>query len=172
MRLSQGNSATRWALSCVVCLNQCIRHTAHESQSWNSCGWEYKGIAKTCRDTIRKAKAPLHLKLVRGVRAYKNEFLSHENNKEKQKEIIGLLSNKRGELVLKNVEKVLSTFTSSGFTSIIVLITKIQADAKTDVPSTKEDLVCEQELAGPRCYPSKGVIQPEGCLTSLQCHSA
>lgn len=66
----------------------------------------HKGIAKTCRDAARKAKALLHLKLARGVKTYKNEFLRYVNNKEKQKENIGLLSNERGQLVPSNAEKV------------------------------------------------------------------
>lgn len=107
-----------------------------------------KGIAKTCRDALRKAKALLHLKLVRGFGTYKNEFLRCVNNKGKQKEIIGLLSNKRGELVPKNAEKVLNTnmFSISGLT--IVLITKIQVDFNIDILPVKEDLVREQEFDG------------------------
>lgn len=66
----------------------------------------HKGIAKTCRDAARKAKALLHLKLARGVKTYKNKFLRYINNKEKQKENIGLLSNERGQLVPSNAEKV------------------------------------------------------------------
>lgn len=108
----------------------------------------YKDIAKTCRDAIRKAK-PLHLKLTRSVRTYKNDFLRYESNKEKQEEIIGLLSNKRGEFVRKNAEKALSTFSISGFTSTTFLITKIQVDGNTDIPLAKEGMVCEQELDGP-----------------------
>lgn len=105
-----------------------------------------KGIAKTHRDALRKGKAPFHLQLARGVRTYKNEFLRYI--KKKQKEVIGLLSNKTGELVPKNAEKVLNTFSISGFTSTIFLITKIRLDAYTDIPSVK-DLLSEQEFVGP-----------------------
>lgn len=107
----------------------------------------YKGIAKTCRDAIRKAKAPPPLILARGVRTYKNKFLRYIKNKEKQKENIGLLSNKRGEF--SKMLKRFSTHSPPLAFPALFLITKIQVDANTEVLSIKEDLVCEQELDGP-----------------------
>ncbi|KAK4823483.1 hypothetical protein QYF61_002547 [Mycteria americana] len=81
---------------------------------------------------------------------------SHEryvNNKQKQKENIGPLLNKRGESVTNNAEmaEVLNTFFTSVFTSTVgpqAWGTKIQIDANTDPPSVKEKLGCEllQEL--------------------------
>ncbi|KAK4823576.1 hypothetical protein QYF61_003580 [Mycteria americana] len=80
----------------------------------------YKGIARTCRDAVRKAKAQLKLRLARHVKNYKQGFFRYVNNKQKQKE---------------------STVGPQA------LGTKIQVDANTDPPSVKE-LVCEllQEL--------------------------
>lgn len=68
--------------------------------------------------------------------------------KQKRKEIIGPLLNGRGKL-LTNTNKVefLCTCYTSLFTSIFgsqALWTKIQADESTDLPSVKEELVCEQ----------------------------
>ncbi|KAK4826132.1 hypothetical protein QYF61_005284 [Mycteria americana] len=113
----------------------------------------YKGIVRPCRDAVRKAKAQLELKLARDVKNYKKGFFRYINNKQKQKENIGLLLNRRGELVTNNAEKaeVLNTFFTSVFTSTVgphALRTKIQVDANTDPLSVKEELVCEllQEL--------------------------
>ncbi|KAK4832290.1 hypothetical protein QYF61_021689 [Mycteria americana] len=95
----------------------------------------YKGIARVCRNAVRKAKAHLELKLARDVKNYKKGFF------------------RRGELVTNNTEKaeVLNTFFTSAFTSTVgpqALGTKIQVDANTDPLSVKEELVCEllQEL--------------------------
>ncbi|KAK4810859.1 hypothetical protein QYF61_008831 [Mycteria americana] len=110
----------------------------------------YKGIARACRDAVRKAKAQLELKLARDVKHCQTlkGFFRYENNKQKQKENIGLLLNRRGELVTNNAEKaeVLNTFFTSVFTSTVgpqALGTKIQVDANTDPLSVKEELVRE-----------------------------
>ena len=93
------------------------------------------------------------MKLARDVKTYKKGFFGYINIKQKQKENIGLLLNRRGELVTNNAEKVedVNTFFISIFTSTAgpqALRTKIQVDANTDPPSVKEELVCEllQEL--------------------------
>ncbi|GAB0179274.1 mitochondrial enolase superfamily member 1 [Grus japonensis] len=116
----------------------------------------YKGIARACRDAVRKAKAQLKLKLARDVKNYKKGFFRYVNNKQKEKENTGPRLNRRGELVTNNAEKaeVLNTFFTSVFTSTVgpqALGTKIQVDANTDPPSAKEELVCEllQELDPP-----------------------
>ena len=44
---------------------------------------DYKGIARPCRDTIRKAKAQLELKLARDIKKYKKGFFGCVNNKQK-----------------------------------------------------------------------------------------
>ncbi|GAB0206364.1 mitochondrial enolase superfamily member 1 [Grus japonensis] len=113
----------------------------------------YKGIARACRDAVRKARAQLELKLARDVKNYKKGFFRYVNNKQKQKENIGPLLNRRDELVTNSAEKaeVLNTFFTSVFTSTVgpqALGTKIQVDANMDLPSVKEELVCEllQEL--------------------------
>ncbi|KAK4814746.1 hypothetical protein QYF61_026723 [Mycteria americana] len=103
----------------------------------------YKGIA---RDAVRKAKAQLELKFARDVKNYKKGFFRYVNNKQKQKEDICPLLNRRGELVTNNAEKaeVLNTFFTSVFTSTVgpqALGKKIQVDANTDPPSVKEELV-------------------------------
>ena len=93
------------------------------------------------------------MKWARDVKNYKEGFFRYVNNKQKQKEIIGPLLNRRGELVTHNAEKaeVLNTFFTSAFTSTVglqALGTKMQVDANTDPLSVKEGLVCEllQEL--------------------------
>ena len=113
----------------------------------------YEGIARAWRDAVRKAKAQLELKLARDVKNCKTGFFRYVNNKQKQKENIGPLLNRRGELVTHNAEKaeVLNTFFTSAFTSTVglqALGTKMQVDANTDPLSVKEGLVCEllQEL--------------------------
>ncbi|KAK4812899.1 hypothetical protein QYF61_027293 [Mycteria americana] len=108
----------------------------------------YKGIASVCRDAVRKAKAQLELKLARDVKNNKKGFFGYVNNKQKQKENIGPMLNRRGELVTNNAEKaeVLNTFFTSIFTSTVglqTLGTKIQVDANTDPPSVREELVGE-----------------------------
>ncbi|GAB0181361.1 mitochondrial enolase superfamily member 1 [Grus japonensis] len=102
---------------------------------------------------IRKAKAQLELKLARDVKKHKKGVFRYVNNKHRQKDNIGLLLKKRGELVTNNAEKadILNTFFTSVFTSTVgpqALGTKIQVDANMDLPSVKEELVCKllQEL--------------------------
>ncbi|KAM6036240.1 uncharacterized protein LJ206_001286 [Theristicus caerulescens] len=113
----------------------------------------YKGIARVCKDAVRKAKAQLELELARDVKNHKKRFFRYVNCKQKQKENIGPLLNSRGESVTNNAEKaeVLNTFFTSVFTNTVgsqALGTKIQFDRNTDPPSVKEELVCEllQEL--------------------------
>jgi len=94
------------------------------------------------------------LKLVRD--SYKNckkGFFRYINNNQKQNENIGLLLNRRGELVTNNTEKaeVLNTSFTSVFTCTVgfqAFEMKIQVDANTDPPPVQEVLVCEllQEL--------------------------
>ncbi|GAB0181915.1 mitochondrial enolase superfamily member 1 [Grus japonensis] len=113
----------------------------------------YKGIARACRDAVRKAKVQLELKLAEDVKNYKKGFFREVNNKQKQKKNIVPLLNRRGELVTNNTEKaeLLNIFFTSIFTSTVgpqALGTKLQVDANTEQPSVKEELVCEllQEL--------------------------
>ncbi|XP_026705031.1 adenylosuccinate synthetase isozyme 1 [Athene cunicularia] len=75
----------------------------------------YKGIATACRDAVRKSEAELNLKLARDVKKYKKVFFKYVNSKQKQKEDIGPLLNKSGELATNNAEKakVLDTFFTS-----------------------------------------------------------
>ncbi|GAB0203450.1 mitochondrial enolase superfamily member 1 [Grus japonensis] len=109
-------------------------------------------IQMACRDAVRKAKAQLELKLTRDIKNYKKGFFRYINNKQKQKENIGPLLNRRDELVTNSTEKakVPHTFFNSVLTTVgpQALGTKIQVDANTDPLSMKEELVCEllQEL--------------------------
>ena len=68
---------------------------------------------------------------------HKKGFFRYVNNKQKQKENIGPLLNRRGELITNNAEKaeVLNTFFTSVFTSTVgpqALGIKIQVNANTD----------------------------------------
>ena len=80
---------------------------------------------------------------------YKEGFFGYINSKQKQKEYIGSLLNRRGELLTNPTEKaeILKSFLTSVFTSTVglqALGTKIQLDANTDLSSVKKELVCEQ----------------------------
>ncbi|GAB0204370.1 hypothetical protein GRJ2_002902600 [Grus japonensis] len=133
-----------------------LKTKREEYQRWKSRQTlieNYNSIARVCRDAVRKAKVQLELKLARDVKNYKKGFFRYINNKQKQKENIGPLLNRRGELVTNNAEKaeVLNISFTSVSTSTVgppALGTKIQVDANTDPPSVKEELVCEllQEL--------------------------
>ena len=80
------------------------------------------------------------MKLARDVKNYERGFFRCINNK--QKDNIGPLFNRRGELFTSNAEKaeVLNTSFTSVFTSTVgpqALETKILVDANTDPPSVK-----------------------------------
>ena len=81
----------------------------------------YKGIARVCRDAFRKAKAQLKLKLARDIKNYKKGFFRYVSNKQTWKENIGLLLNRRGDVITNNAEKaeVLNTFFTSVFISTV-----------------------------------------------------
>ncbi|KAK4827691.1 hypothetical protein QYF61_020825 [Mycteria americana] len=93
-------------------------------------------------------EAQKHFIPFKAVKNYKKRFFRYINNKQKQKENIGLLLNRRGELVTNKAEEaeILDTFFTSDFTSTVgpqTLGTKLQVDANADPPSVKEELVCE-----------------------------
>ncbi|GAB0180769.1 mitochondrial enolase superfamily member 1 [Grus japonensis] len=116
-------------------ISMCCLYWSHRSQPYSQ-----------INSDINKAQP--ELKLARDVKNYKKGFFRYVNNKQKQKENIGPLLNRRGELVTNNTEKaeVLNTFFTSVFTSTVgpqALGTKIQVDANADPPSAKEELVCE-----------------------------
>jgi len=81
----------------------------------------YKGTARACRDAVRKTKTQPKLKLARDVKNYKKSFFRCVNNKQKQKENIDPLLNRRGELVTNNAEKaqVLNIFFTAVFTNSV-----------------------------------------------------
>ena len=76
---------------------------------------------RVCRDAVRKTKAQLKLKLARDVKNYKEGFFRYVNNKQKQKESISPLLNRRSESVTNNAEKaeVLNTLFISVFDGTI-----------------------------------------------------
>ncbi|CAM4569362.1 unnamed protein product [Caretta caretta] len=80
---------------------------------------EYKNIARTCRNDIRRAKSHLELQLARDVKSNKKGFFRYVGNKKKAKESVGPLLNEGGNLVTEDVEKanVLNAFFASVFTN-------------------------------------------------------
>ncbi|CAM4564646.1 unnamed protein product [Lepidochelys olivacea] len=80
---------------------------------------EYKNIARSCRNDIRRAKSHLELQLARDVKSNKKGFFRYVGNKKKAKESVGPLLNEGGNLVTEDVEKanVLNAFFASVFTN-------------------------------------------------------
>ncbi|CAM5172867.1 unnamed protein product [Eretmochelys imbricata] len=80
---------------------------------------EYKNIARTCRNDIRRAKSHLELQLARDVKSNKKGFFRYVSNKKKAKESVGPLVNEGGNRVTEDVEKadVLNAFFASVFTN-------------------------------------------------------
>jgi len=66
---------------------------------------EYRGLIRSCREEIRKAKAQLELRLATVVRDNKKCFYKNINNKKKAKESLHPLLNTRRNIVNKDEEK-------------------------------------------------------------------
>lgn len=86
------------------------------------------------------------MKLSRNVKKTQESIL--QVRKQKQKENIGPLLNRRGESVTSNTEKeeVLNAFFMSVFTSTVgahALGTKTQVDTNINLPSVKKEFVCQ-----------------------------
>ena len=93
------------------------------------------------------------MKLAVDIKRNKKGFFRHVNHKEKKKENIGQLLNRKGKSITNDAEKaeVLNTFFTSVFTSTVgsqALGTKLPIEPNTDPPSVEEELVHElrQEL--------------------------
>jgi len=80
---------------------------------------EYKGLVRSCREEIRKAKAQLELRLATVVRNNKKCFYKYINNKKRANESLHPLLDARGNIVNKDEEKaeVLHAFFASVFNS-------------------------------------------------------
>ena len=90
-------------------------------EKWRISVERYKGIARACRDAVRKAKAQLKLKLAVDVTNNKKGFFRYVSHKQKKKENIGPVLNGKGESITNDAEKaeLLNTFFTSLFTSTV-----------------------------------------------------
>jgi len=66
---------------------------------------EYRGLIRSCREEIRKAKAQLELRLATVVRNNKKSFYKCINNKKRVKESLHPLLDMRGNIANKDEEK-------------------------------------------------------------------
>ncbi|KAK4821712.1 hypothetical protein QYF61_027784 [Mycteria americana] len=80
---------------------------------------DYKGVARLCREKIRRAKAELELSLAAAVKDNKKHFFKYIGSKRRAKENLQLLVDGGGNTVTKDEEKaeVLNAFFASVFNS-------------------------------------------------------
>jgi len=80
---------------------------------------EHRGLVRSCREELRKAKAQLELRLATVVRHNKKCFYKYIGNKKRAKENLHPLLDVRGNIVNKDEEKVevLKAFFASVFNS-------------------------------------------------------
>ncbi|KAK4815646.1 hypothetical protein QYF61_005208 [Mycteria americana] len=80
---------------------------------------DYKGVARLCREKIRRAKAELELNLAAAVKDNKKHFFKYISSKRRAKENLQPLVDGGGNTVTKDEEKteVLNAFFASGFNS-------------------------------------------------------
>jgi len=76
---------------------------------------EYRGLVRSCREEIRKAKAQLELRLTTAVRDNKKYSYKYIHNKKRAKESLHPLLDARGDMVNKDEEnaEVLNAFFAS-----------------------------------------------------------
>lgn len=99
---------------------------------------EYGDTAQTCRNGVRKAKAPLELNLTRDVKDSKKGFCRYINNRRKTGINVGLLLNGTGALVRKDMKNVVVNASSTVFTGKTCLQESLAPETSRRVWS-KED---------------------------------
>jgi len=117
---------------------------------------EYRGLVRSCREEITKAKAQLELRLATVVSDNKKYFYKYVNNKKRAKESLHLFLDAAGNIANKDEEKaeVLSAFFASVFKSETGYSQGIQ-------PPALEDREGEQ---------NKPPIIQEEVVNDLLCH--
>jgi len=66
---------------------------------------EYRNVARTCRDAMRKAKAHMELNLARDIKSHNKGFFNYISSKQKTKDNVGPLLNEVNVLVTEDAEK-------------------------------------------------------------------
>jgi len=103
---------------------------------------EYRGLVRSCREEIRKAKAQLELRLATVLRDNKNFFYRYINNNKRAKESLHPLRDAEGKYCNKDEEKaeVLSASFASVFNRLVIPRVaspqswKIGKESRTNLP--------------------------------------
>jgi len=116
---------------------------------------EYRGLVRSCREEIRKAKAKLELRLATVVSDNKKCFCRYINNKKRDKESLHPLLDARGNIVNKDEEK---AEVLNAFASVFNSQTGYSQDSQPPVLEDREE---EQ---------NKPPIIQEEAVNNLLCH--